>query len=171
MVMQLPIIKLGSLLIKTLAKPMSKTVKTAFKKHELSKDMLVSIGQFTHKMTTRMTIWSAGYKVRSIQPLEKEAALAAGADFVGEAFIFVVGGAVVVWEYDKSKEKERAKEEENKTRERRQEERLDDLQKRMAVLEKSVTSNVKNIEDLLSMLEKRQQHDEPEISRKKGWLW
>lgn len=155
---------------------MSKTVKSSFKKHELSKGMLISIGQFTHRMTTRMTIWSAGYKVRSIQPLEKEAALAAGAEFVGEAFIFAVGGALVVWEYDKSKEKERAKEEGNKMREQMQEERLNDLQMRMTNLEKSVTNNMKNIEELLSMLERNQQHlqtidSEPEIKRKKGWLW
>ncbi len=31
-----------------------------------------------------MTIWSAGYKVRSIQPLDKDAALSQGAEFVGE---------------------------------------------------------------------------------------
>jgi membrane protein involved in colicin uptake len=154
---------------------MSKTVKTSFKKHELSKGMLISLGQFTHRMTTRMTIWSAGYKVRSIQPLEKEAALAAGAEFVGEAFIFTVGGAVVVWEYDKSKEKERVKEEDNKMRERRQEERLHDLQTRMTDLEKRVTNNIQNIEELLSILEQnqrqqQQQHD-AEIKRKKAWLW
>lgn len=152
---------------------MSKTVKTSFKKHELSKGMLISLGQFTHRMTTRMTIWSAGYKVRSIQPLEKEAALAAGAEFVGEAFIFTVGGAVVVWEYDKSKEKERVKEEDNKMRERRQEERLHDLQTRMTDLEKRVTNNIQNIEELLSMLEQnqRQQQHDAEIKRKKAWLW
>jgi septin family protein len=166
---------------------MSKSVKTSFKKNELSKGMLISIGQFTHKMTTRMTIWSAGYKVRSIQPLEKEAALSAGAEFVGEAFIFTVGGAAVVWEYNKSKEKERAKEEENRVREKLQEERLNDLQNRMTEVEKSLKRNMHSLDQILGSIERERQlslghdrgrgigsergDDEPEIVRKRGWLW
>ena len=50
----------------------------------MTKNILIGIGQITHRATTRMTIWSAGYKVRNIQPLEMEKALSQGADFVGE---------------------------------------------------------------------------------------
>jgi len=63
---------------------MAKRVKKSFKQYKFSRNILVGVGQLTHIVTTRMTIWSAGYKVRSIQALEKEAALSQGADFVGE---------------------------------------------------------------------------------------
>jgi len=58
-----------------------------------------------------MTIWSAGYRVRNISPLEDEKALSQGAEFVGESFVLLVTGGTVVWEYNRSKEKERVAEE------------------------------------------------------------
>jgi hypothetical protein len=80
---------------------MAKRVKHNFSRSSIGKNILISVGQTTHALTTRMTILSAGYKVRSIQALEKEAALKQGAELIGEGFIFSVAGALVVWEYDK----------------------------------------------------------------------
>ena len=58
-----------------------------------------------------MTILSAGYKVKHIPALETEKALVQGAEFIGEFFLFSVAGIIVVWEYDKSKMKEKKKDE------------------------------------------------------------
>lgn len=58
-----------------------------------------------------MTIWSAGYKVREIKPLEDENAMKTGAEFIGEAFILLVSGTTVVLEYNRSKAKDLEKEE------------------------------------------------------------
>jgi optic atrophy 3 protein len=99
------------LLVKTLAKPVSKRIKHDFSRNIYTKQILISIGQATHSITSRMTIWSAGYTVRSITPLEVEAALTRGADFVGEAFVLMVSGSMVVWEYNRSATKDRLKEE------------------------------------------------------------
>lgn len=63
---------------------MSKRVKSSFKQYAFTKNILIGVGQMTHVANSRMTIWSAGYKVRNIQALEKEAALSQGADFIGE---------------------------------------------------------------------------------------
>jgi hypothetical protein len=68
----------------SIQQPMAKRVKNSFKKYDFSRNILIGVGQLTHSVTTRMTIWSAGYKVRSVQALEKEAALSQGADFIGE---------------------------------------------------------------------------------------
>jgi optic atrophy 3 protein len=103
--------KLATLLVKTLAKPVSKRIKHDFSRNVYTKQMLITIGQATHSITSRMTIWSAGYTVRSITPLEVEAALTRGADFVGEAFVLFVSGSMVVWEYNRSATKDRLKEE------------------------------------------------------------
>lgn len=162
---QLPIAKLASLLIKTLSKPMAKRVKHNFKKNEVSQNFLVNIGQLTHNVTTRMTIWSSGYKVRSIQPLEKEAALSAGADFIGEAFIFGVAGAIVVWEYDKSKKKDTDKELKNLQREKSQQNRLMDLEKRMSRIEQNLAEVVRIHRDRFETIH------EPVIKKRRGWLW
>jgi len=101
---------LATLLIKTLAKPVSKRIKRDFSRYQSTRKMLIGIGQSTHSITSRMTIWSEGYTVRRIPPLEEENALGRGADFVGEAFILMVSIGTMSWEYVRSKEKEALKE-------------------------------------------------------------
>jgi hypothetical protein len=63
--------KLAGLLIKTLSKPVAKRIKSQMIKYDVTRDGLIWVGQSTHVLTTRMTIWSSGYKVRSINPLEE----------------------------------------------------------------------------------------------------
>lgn len=91
-------------MVKTIAKPLSKRIKHDFSRFKFTQKILIGIGQTSHTVTSRLTIWSAGYKVRSITPLEPEKAMKAGAEFVGEAFVFIVSGGIVVWEYNRSKE-------------------------------------------------------------------
>ena len=90
---------------------MAKSLKNQVVKYPMTRRALISFGQTTHAISTRMTIWSSGYKVRSITPLEEEVALVQGADLLSETFIFVVSGGIVVYEYHRSSEKERIKEE------------------------------------------------------------
>jgi hypothetical protein len=88
--------------MKTLAKPVSKRIKHEFSRYPFSQKILIGIGQASHQATSRMTIWSSGYKVRSISPLEEDKALATGAEFIGEGFILLVSGMIVVYEYQRS---------------------------------------------------------------------
>mmetsp|Transcript_42807 Transcript_42807/g.75077 ORF Transcript_42807/g.75077 Transcript_42807/m.75077 type:complete len:163 (-) Transcript_42807:238-726(-) len=57
-----------------------------------------------------MTIWSSGYKVRSISKLEEGAAISQGADLLSESFLFAVSGGIMVYEYNRSSNKEKKKE-------------------------------------------------------------
>mmetsp|Transcript_8789 Transcript_8789/g.26308 ORF Transcript_8789/g.26308 Transcript_8789/m.26308 type:complete len:112 (+) Transcript_8789:103-438(+) len=68
----LPVTKLAGLLVKTLAKPLAKRIKHDFSRFPVTQTLLIRVGQTTHALTSRLTIWSAGYKVRSITPLEQE---------------------------------------------------------------------------------------------------
>ncbi|KAL7577685.1 hypothetical protein ACA910_001000 [Epithemia clementina (nom. ined.)] len=107
----LPLTKLAGLLIKTLSKPLSKRIKHEFSRWEITQRLLIGIGRVNHQITSRMTIWSAGYKVRSITPLEEEKALKEGAEFIGESVIFLVSGFVVIFEYNRSQTKTKEKDE------------------------------------------------------------
>jgi hypothetical protein len=111
--------------------------------------MLIGIGQMTHSITTRLTVWSAGYKVTSIKPLENEEALKRGAEFLGESVVFLTAGGVIIWEYSSSKAKEKIKD--DKRHEVLQQER-DELQQklhaldvRLHALEKVVKANTQSI--------------------------
>lgn len=143
----LPITKLAGLLVKTLSKPLSKRIKHEFSRYQITQRILIGIGQTTHTITSRMTIWSAGYQVRSITPLEPEKAMQDGAEFLGESIVFLISGTVVVWEYNRSNEKARLKEQKEREDERQQREalraKLRTLDKRLHALEEVVKSNSK----------------------------
>jgi hypothetical protein len=141
--------KLAGLLIKTLSKPVSKRIKHEFSRYELTQRMLIGIGQTSHSITSRMTIWSAGYKVRSITPLEKDKALSMGAELVGESFIVMVSGGWIVWEYNRGKDKDRAKEEAVQAKAKRDQDflqaKLHTLDVRLKALEVVVKTNSRSI--------------------------
>lgn len=63
-----------------------------------------------------MTIWSSGYKVKSVTPLEPDKAMKDGAEFVGEAFVLTVSAGIVVWEFNRSSEKQQQKAKEKRER-------------------------------------------------------
>ena len=89
-----------------------------------------------------MTIWSSGYKVRSISKVDDETALSEGADILSESVIFGVSACLLAFEYNRSSEKERRKEETRHKQIRddsaRLQAKLDSLDKRLIALEKYV---------------------------------
>lgn len=141
--------KIAGLAVKTLAKPLAKRIKHEFSRFPVGQKILIGVGQGTHQITSRLTILSAGYKVRSITPLESEKALASGADVLGEAVVFTVGVGVAVWDYSLSKEKERKKREEKTRVFKQNQENLQDklnvLDKRLVALEDVVKAQSQSL--------------------------
>lgn len=141
----LPLAKLAGLLVKTLAKPLAKRIKHEAARTVSGQNIIISLGQLTHGVTSRMTVWSMGYKVKSVAPLEETKALAKGAEFLGESFIFLVAGGIVVYEYDKSaqstKVKEKKRHDEMMATDAALEAKLHSLDLRLKALEKVVKGN------------------------------
>jgi hypothetical protein len=110
----LPLLKLGGLAIKTLAKPVAKRMKVEATERPGLKKFYVTVGQWTHQASAWITISSAGHKSLGVKELEEAAAFARGADFLSEALVFFVGGAILTFEYTRSNmsaaQKEAAKE-------------------------------------------------------------
>jgi hypothetical protein len=137
--------KLLGLFIKTLAKPMAKRVRHNFEKQPIGRSFLIWIGQTQHAVGTRMTMWSSGYKVRHISPIEEGAALSQGAELFSESIIFFVSGGIVVYEYNRSSVKEKAKEEARMQQisddSARLQAKLNSLDKRLISLEEYAKAN------------------------------
>lgn len=110
-----PVIKLVGLTIKTLAKPISKRIKHELTRYKTGTILLSNLGEGIHQITSRFTIWSSGYSVRYVKPLETEKALKNGSEVVGESFLLLVSGTLVIYENRKSKERERQKEQKTKS--------------------------------------------------------
>jgi len=110
----LPLLKLGGLAIKTLAKPVAKRMKVEATERPGLKKFYVTVGQWTHQASAWITISSAGHKSLGVKELEEVAAFTRGADFLSEALVFFVGGAILTFEYTRSNmsaaQKEAAKE-------------------------------------------------------------
>lgn len=132
-------------MVKTIAKPLSKRIKHDFSRFQFTQKILIGIGQASHRITSRLTIWSAGYRVRSISPLDPDKAMKVGAEFVGEAFVFAVSGGIVVWEYNRTQENNRKKQAKIREEARLQREalqaKLNSLDVRLQAVEEVMKAN------------------------------
>lgn len=112
-----------------------------------------------------MQIWSAGYKVRSIKPLDTEKALQLGSELLSEGFVFSVGAGLVIWEYNRSNEKSQKKEAEKLEKQKAEnaalQAKLHSLDLRLIAVENVVKENSKSI---LNIAMKRPIYVEPPSS-------
>ncbi|GMH59801.1 hypothetical protein TrST_g1597 [Triparma strigata] len=131
----LPLTKLLALLIKTLSKPLSKSLKTSAASHPSLSQSLNLLGQASHQITARLNIWSSGFKVKNIGRLNDDKALQKGSDIFGETIVLSVASGVVIFEYQSSAAKAKAKEDAKM----REMEAVDvELQTKIRVLQKRV---------------------------------
>ena len=137
----------------------------------MSPNVLISIGQLTHQSKTRLEIWSSGFKVKSIPRLDNDDAMKQGAEFMGEFFIFSVAGILVVWEYDKSKKKEKVKEEELNMKIGKiggdVENRIKTLEGKILKLEETIVNMNNNQQDVNS----NRISDIEQKLKRRSWLW
>ncbi|KAI8834491.1 optic atrophy 3 protein-domain-containing protein, partial [Chytridium lagenaria] len=82
-------IKIGSLLIKTLAKPIAKSIQN--QNHPRFKRFCINLTPFFHEKIF-------DYKVTAIRPLNEAKAVELGASFISESLLFGVAGFTIVFE-------------------------------------------------------------------------
>jgi optic atrophy 3 protein len=91
-------VKIGYLFLRTLSKPVAKTLKSYIATHPSYTKYIVGLGQFSHRFWAQVEIRSAGHKGLRIKPLEEAAALGQGAEAFAELFVFTVAGLTIVAE-------------------------------------------------------------------------
>ncbi|EPS67191.1 hypothetical protein M569_07588, partial [Genlisea aurea] len=110
--MVLPLLKLGTLALKTLSKPIAARIKVEAGRHPRFRNVIISIAQANHRMTTTMQRRIYGHATNvEIRPLDEEKAVQAAVDLMGELFIFSVGVAALIFEWQRSSRSEARKEE------------------------------------------------------------
>ncbi|EOD51900.1 putative opa3 domain-containing protein [Neofusicoccum parvum UCRNP2] len=130
-------IKIGSLLVRTLAKPIANGIKRGARNHEPFRRKCVAFAQALHRLDVR---WRVGLlqdpavidlkteaetkadeqalkkereeitekhkpKPPRVRPLAETKAIDMGANFISEAFMFLVAGGIIVWEQWRSRRK------------------------------------------------------------------
>eukprot|EP00903_Cladosiphon_okamuranus_P011558 g10878.t1 len=146
-----PMLKLFSLTVKTLAKPMAKRIKTEAQRHPTFRGVLSRMGQATYNISARISIRNAGHTTTKIKPLEEDKAIADGGDLLAEGFIYGLGTFLMVWEYmssAKEKEEKEAKAKIKKDQEKREmAQAFEDINNRLAKLEALGQSGVQAKDD------------------------
>ncbi|KAH9173069.1 OPA3-domain-containing protein [Lactarius sanguifluus] len=106
-------VKIGTLLIRTLAKPISTRIKTQAREHERFRNLCVSLAQTLYRYEVRMRTGLLGEAptARHLRPLSETRAIENGANFIAEGFLFAVAAALVVgesWRSSRSETRRRA---------------------------------------------------------------
>ncbi|XP_066934313.1 optic atrophy 3 protein homolog [Clytia hemisphaerica] len=109
--MPLPLIKLGSLFIKTLSKPLANAIKRNVKEHPSLSSTIAIPAQGYHQLeqTVRMKLMGWNKKI-DVKPLSQDAAINLGAELLGELVIFSIALGSLFFEYKRGHKKDKAKE-------------------------------------------------------------
>lgn len=96
------LIKLGSLLVKTLSKPIAKGLKGRLTNHPVMTERCIKVGQMSHQFWSWITIRASGHVGLRVKALDDATALNTGAETISEIFIFSVAGICIVSEMARS---------------------------------------------------------------------
>ncbi|KAK7331983.1 hypothetical protein VNO80_28729 [Phaseolus coccineus] len=108
----LPLLKLGTLALKTLSKPVASRLKQQAALHPRFRQLIVKMAQSNHQITTKMQRRIYGHATDvEIRPLNEEKAVQAAVDLIGELFVFSVAGVLLIFEVQRSSRSEARKEE------------------------------------------------------------
>ncbi|KAI3680759.1 hypothetical protein L6452_35535 [Arctium lappa] len=134
--MSLPFMKLGTLALRTLSKPIATRLKKQAAINPRFRTAIMAIAQANHRFTTTIQrrIYAHDTHVQ-IRPLDEERAVQVAGDLIGELFVFTVAGAVVIFEVQRSARSEAKKEETRKKEIEVMRQRDENLAKQMELLE------------------------------------
>jgi hypothetical protein len=102
-------LKLVSLAIKTLSKPVAKQFKASAENSPFWRNVFSKYAQWHYKVEYQITVRLLGHHARNVKPLDENAAVKLGSEVLSEAFVFAVAGGLVIFEYNRSSKSSAAK--------------------------------------------------------------
>lgn len=96
-------LKFTSLLLRTIAKPISVTLKAQAKEHETFRKACIRVAQTVHSTDIKLRMKLLGENKIKIRPLNDKKAVESGANFLLEFFIFLVAGSLILYESNRSR--------------------------------------------------------------------
>lgn len=138
--MILPVVKLGTLALKTACKPIANRLKKEASLHPKFRNFIINVAQANHRFTITMQRRIYGHATDvAIRPLNEEKAVQAAADLLGELFVFSVAGVAVIFEVQRSSRSEARKEELRKQELEALKQQDDDLAREVELLKQKIT--------------------------------
>ncbi|GJE88107.1 OPA3 domain-containing protein [Phanerochaete sordida] len=160
--------KLATLVIRTLAKPISNQIKTQVKQHETFRNICVGLAQRMHRGEIQLRMRLLGESPKHVRPLSETRAIENGANALAEGFLFSVAAALILAETWRSSRN-------NSKRREDVDDRIGELQEQVTGLTEKVDSLSKGFEEKWE--EERARNDEltrilervVEIGLRGGW--
>ncbi|WOO83875.1 OPA3-like protein [Vanrija pseudolonga] len=129
-------IKIFSLAVKTLAKPIANAIKAQATEHETFRKICIGVAQGIHRTEARMRLGLLNEEASKVKPLNDAKAVQNGANTIAEGFLFFVGAGLVLGETYRSSRK-------NANRRDLVAERLDSLESEIQTLRERESDEVK----------------------------
>ncbi|KAI8006093.1 putative OPA3-like protein CG13603 [Camellia lanceoleosa] len=108
----LPVMKLGTLAIRTISKPIAARLKTDAGLHPKFRQFIINLAQANHRFSTMVQRRIYGYSTGlEIRPLNEGRAIEAASNILGELFVFSVAGLALIYEVQRNSRAEARKEE------------------------------------------------------------
>ncbi|XP_020098116.1 OPA3-like protein [Ananas comosus] len=137
--MLLPVVKLGSLALKSLSKPIVSRLKQHAGLHPEFRQLIINLAQANHRFTTNMQRRLYGHATNvEIRPLNEEKAVQAAVDLLGEVFVFSVAGGLIIFEVQRSARSEARKEELRRQEIEGMKQKEEDLMKEVELLKQRI---------------------------------
>ena len=141
----MPLVKLGYLLIRTIAKPFSGIIKNYAKDHQKFKIMCIQVAQTYHTSEVKLRRGLLPRKISNedkaeIKPLDSTKAIETGANFIGESIVFVIASILLIADQLSSRAKEN-------TRRMAIEDRFQELEKENQLLKSQISSQQSRLSD------------------------
>ncbi|WVQ78865.1 hypothetical protein IAT38_000956 [Cryptococcus sp. DSM 104549] len=99
-------VKIFSLAVKTLAKPIANTMKAQATQHETFRNICIGLAQRMHRTEARMRMGLLNQEAGNVKPLNDTRAIQNGATTLAETFLFLVGVSLIAGESVRSSRKE-----------------------------------------------------------------
>ncbi|XP_067939254.1 optic atrophy 3 protein homolog [Watersipora subatra] len=143
-----PVIKLFSLFVKQISKPIAGYIKRRSKDNYWVRTYIcIPPAQLYHRYDVRLRLWISGStKGKKIQPLEEQQAINEGADLLGEMFVLSVACGLIGMEYYRQAWNAAIKEEQQDTS-------LTRLTKDMRKLRLMLNEQSDDIDELVRLIE------------------
>ncbi|KDP36256.1 hypothetical protein JCGZ_09821 [Jatropha curcas] len=126
------VLKLGTLALRTISKPIASKLKQAAGLHPKFRYLIINFAQVNHRFSTTIQRRIYGHRTDIlIRPLNEGKAVQAAADILGEFFVFTVAGIAIIYEVQRNSRAQARKEEKH-----RQE--IEAMKQKRSALEKEV---------------------------------
>ncbi|KAK9353622.1 optic atrophy 3 protein-domain-containing protein [Lipomyces doorenjongii] len=105
-------LKISSLLVRTLAKPIANTIKARAKHHGPFRKVCIAVAQTLHSTDVRLRLGLLGDAGKAkVRPLNDAKAIDMGANFLSESFLFAIAAGAIIFESVRSSRKSSARQE------------------------------------------------------------